>query len=75
MKKRIIYLDILRVIAIFAVVLMHASSEIQLQYELDVRSVPFFVANIFDTVTRFAVPLFLMISGRLMINSGKCIVN
>ena len=70
MKGRYFYLDVLRVIAIVSVVLMHSSSVVQKYYGLELNAFPFQFTNIFNTITRFAVPLFIMISGCLMINRG-----
>ena len=69
MKERIIQLDLLRLIAIVSVVIMHSTGAVQKFYADGIDSV-FIITNIPNSITRFAVPLFVMISGRLMINRG-----
>lgn len=64
MSNRIVYLDVLRIIAISAVLLLHASSSLA---TIGIGSFDFYIANIFNVITRFCVPLFLMISGALLI--------
>ena len=68
-NKRIVELDVLRVIAIIAVVVMHCTGAVQKYYSNGVDTT-FLVTNIPNALSRFAVPLFVMISGRLMINGG-----
>lgn len=69
MKKRLFYLDVLRSIAIVLVVLTHCASTVQsvfagAQYD----SYEYQFCNVFDIITRIGVPLFVMISGRLMLD-------
>ncbi len=66
-SRRIVYLDILRSIAIISVVLMHASSMIQQSYSGNYSDFSYQFTNVFNSITRFAVPLFIMISGSLML--------
>lgn len=68
MNERKYYLDILRIIAITGVLLMHVSGHCIGE---DVRSMNWQVCNIFDSGTRWAVPLFVMISGSLFLDSNK----
>lgn len=67
--ERIIQLDFLRVIAIVSVVIMHCTGAVQRYYSNGIDAV-FLFTNIPNAITRFSVPLFVMISGRLMINRG-----
>lgn len=60
------YLDILRVIAILAVVLMHSTGFFD--NTVQIHSVQWNCSIIFGSITRFAVPVFIMISGALMLN-------
>ena len=69
MNKRLIYLDRLRLIAIVSVIIMHSTGAVQRYYSNGVDSV-FLILNIPNAITRFSVPLFVMISGCLMINRG-----
>ena len=56
-KERIIAFDFLRIIAALAVIMIHTSG------------IPF--VNYANSLSRFAVPVFLMISGALMLNENK----
>lgn len=64
-NKRVFYFDILRTVACLAVVMIHASGK---YVESDVGSLNFWVGNIFDSLSRFGVPVFVMISGALMLD-------
>ena len=63
--KRIYYLDVLRAIACIAVIIIHASS---VYVKEDIGSANFWVANVLDSLARIAVPLFVMVSGSLMLS-------
>ena len=62
-KKRIYYFDVLRVIACLAVIMIHTSGTYVLR---NFRTFNFWVRNLFDSLSRIAVPLFVMISGALL---------
>ena len=68
-KERVIAFDVLRIIAIFAVIMIHASADLVIHFPID--SSEFIVGNIFDGISRLGVPLFLMISGALMLDENK----
>jgi len=59
------YLDALRILATFCVVMIHVSA--QNWYIIDVTSADWQVLNVYDSLVRWAVPAFLMISGVLFI--------
>jgi len=61
-KERIIAFDFLRIIAALAVVMIHSAI---------VTDVSFSDGVIFHSLSRFAVPVFLMISGALMLDEKK----
>lgn len=67
MKKgeRIYYLDVLRVIACLCVIMIHASSSYAVK---NIGSFDFWVGNLLDGVSQIGVPLFVMISGALMLD-------
>ena len=69
MKKsnRIFYLDILRVISCLSVVMIHSSSQYVVK---DIGSLNFWIGNILDGSARIGVPLFVMISGTLMLDKN-----
>lgn len=64
--QRVYYLDILRVIACLAVIMIHTCSGL---VSAGVGSASFWISNILDAASRVAVPLFAMISGALMLDS------
>lgn len=68
-SRRVFYFDDLRVIATAAVVMLHVSS--QNWYDLDPSSGQWQVLNIFNSLTRWAVPVFLMISGGLFLEGTR----
>lgn len=67
MSKRVPYLDVLRLLSIFFVILIHVVSPVF----SDVRStfVTIQFANAFDSLARISVPIFIMISGALLLNT------
>lgn len=66
-NERMLYYDLLRIIAAFSVVMLHSSA--QFWYELDVRSTEWIIANAYDAVFRFGVPIFVMISGAIFLDT------
>ena len=67
--KRLHYLHLLRVIAICAVVMIHVATPFINNYGGATQE--FIVASIFDSIARMGVPLFLMISGALMLDENR----
>ncbi|MDO4562837.1 MAG: acyltransferase family protein [Clostridia bacterium] len=66
---RIFYADCLRAAATFAVVVLHVASA---SWGLaDVRTFEWQTLNVYNTATRFCVPIFLMLSGMLFLNPDK----
>lgn len=70
--KREKYLDILRVIAMFAVIFNHSWGYFSCdKYQIYARATIYYVDGVLNTLTRVDVPIFLMISGYLMLKSTK----
>ncbi len=69
MKDRKVYLDLLRVFAIFAMMLLHVASSNW--YTTDVNSFEWQVFNFYDSAVRFCVPIFVMISGVLFLDTSR----
>ena len=68
-NNRVFYMDFLRVISMFAVIILHtASSKIN---SVDIGGLNWQVLNFFDSATRWCVPIFVMISGILFLNPKK----
>ncbi|WP_407380914.1 acyltransferase [Methanobrevibacter sp.] len=61
-KQRIIYLDYLKVLAIFSIIAMHITSFFSQVEMLNIQ------LHLISQIGRFAVPIFLMVSGVLLIN-------
>ena len=57
MATRLIWIDLLKATAIFLVILIHASSPILYQYG-NVNDTYWQIANLYDSMSRMAVPLF-----------------
>lgn len=68
-SKRVYYLDVLRIVAIFAMMLLHVASVNW--YVLPVSSMDWQVLNIYDSMVRFCVPVMIMISGALFLDPNK----
>ena len=66
-NNRIYYLDVLRVIACLSVVMLHSSAAYVMK---DIGSFNFWAGNFFNSLARIGVPLFVMISGTLMLDKN-----
>jgi surface polysaccharide O-acyltransferase-like enzyme len=65
-SERLLDIDFVRVIACFAVILIHVSSDyVEL---LNVNSSGWWVANFYDSISRFCVPIFIMVSGAILLD-------
>lgn len=68
-SKRNPLLDIARIVAALAVVMIHCSATFVSDYKPHTSE--FFFGNIFDSVARIGVPLFLMITGALFLDESR----
>ena len=68
-KKKIMYLDILRIIASIAVITIHVAAQNWKYYTVDTFEWGAF--NIFNSLSRWAVPVFCMISGSLFLDCDR----
>ena len=68
-NERNIALDVTRIIAVLSVVMIHTSAGLVTSYEIG--SPEFMWGNILDSVSRIGVPLFIMISGSLMLDENR----
>lgn len=66
-KRKIVYLDVLRAIACLAVVMIHVSGN---YCYAEPGSLRFWIGNMCDGLSQFGVPLFVMISGALMLDKN-----
>ena len=67
--KRIVRYDILRVVACFAIILLHVSASYW--NGVDVKGKDFFIITVYNSLTRFAVPVFFMLSGLFLASPHK----
>lgn len=67
-KTRKLHYDVLRVLAAFSVVMLHSAA--QFWYDLDIRSKVWGIANSYDALFRFGVPIFVMISGAIFLDKA-----
>lgn len=65
---KILYLEMIRIIAIFSVILLHCNSPFFTDAHM-FESKTWWLTNIVNAISRFGVPLFFMISGYLLLSS------
>ncbi len=65
--KNIDWINNLRLIALYAVIILHCSSPLLMQYG-KVPSTDWWTADFLNALTRFAVPVFVMITGALLLH-------
>ena len=62
---RVLYFDILRIVASFFVIMLHVSAQ---NWDGDINTFEWGVLNFYDGISRWSVPAFVMISGGLFLN-------
>lgn len=67
---RIVYADVLRVLATFAVIILHCAGYYVDMYG-NIPTINWFIANSIDSLLRFSVPVFVMLSWMLLLSSKK----
>ncbi|MBR6976742.1 MAG: acyltransferase family protein, partial [Ottowia sp.] len=68
-QRRVFYPDFLRVVATFAVIVIHISGGAQWQWANS--SFEWQVFNVYNGLCRWAVPVFFMVSGMFMLDAGR----
>lgn len=68
-NNRLIYIDWLKIFAIFAVIIIHVNA--MRWYQVNVNSFEWNVYNFYYTITKWSVPVFVMASGVLFLNQKK----
>lgn len=63
------YYDILRIFATFAVMILHIAADNW--YGTDIHSFEWNVSNFYDSIVRWGVPVFTMISGALFLSGNQ----
>lgn len=69
-KEQVVYLDFLRIFAAFAVIMIHTAAPL-LKKMAEGNTLQFMHGNLYDSATRWSVPIFFMISGALLLNSKR----
>ena len=67
------WIDYLRVIAIVAVITIHSTTFFYSKF-IEIGQLNWWLANLLNSASRFAVPLFVMISGALLLGRNLTIV-
>lgn len=70
--KRLVHYDLVRVIAIFAVIVVHTSGTLY-RVTAPITSFDWQVSNIYSTSGKFSICIFMMVSGMLFLNPKKSI--
>lgn len=68
--ERILYIDILRILAVFSVVVLHVAAPLLASLYTNGTSW-WWIGNIIDASTRWSVPVLIMVSGLLLLDSKK----
>ncbi len=68
-KARKTYLDFIRILAVLCVVMLHVCGGYLAEYEPS--TVEYVFANLFNSISRLGVPLFVMVSGALFLDEDK----
>lgn len=68
-QERNIAFDFLRILSAFSVVVLHVSSMYLMEY--NVSTTDFKIANFINSISRFGVPIFVMISGAIFLSEDK----
>lgn len=69
-KERLIYLDLIRILCIFLVIVIHGVAPIIVKSKV-VLSYNYVTMIIIDSICRCSVPLFVMVSGSLLLGNKK----
>jgi surface polysaccharide O-acyltransferase-like enzyme len=64
-----VWLDNSRIIAIFAVVFLHVAAGVVIGSDIGTES--WWIGNLYDSLVRWCVPVFVMISGALLLDPSK----
>ena len=67
-SQRVVYLDLLRLVATFAVIFLHVCSS---EFDASFISLNWYISTVYNSLVRWCVPVFVMISGVLFLNPNK----
>ena len=66
-QKQQFGISFLRVLATFSVIVIHVSGPLVVKFG-DISLFDWHVANFFDSISRYAIPMFFIISGALLLD-------
>lgn len=66
-KARLVWPDILKILAIYAVILIHAAAPYLILYN-DNGAYDWWAGNLYDSISRWCIPVFVMLSGLFLID-------
>ncbi|MEZ8143565.1 hypothetical protein A1OO_09175 [Enterovibrio norvegicus FF-33] len=64
-----VWLDNARILAILAVVMLHVAADFV--FDAQLGSISWWIGNVYDSAVRWCVPVFVMISGALLLDPSK----
>ena len=70
-QERLLHFDLLRILACFGVIMLHAAA--QFWYGLPVDSTDWLIINSYNALVRFGVPVFVAISGVLFLAPSRAV--
>ena len=70
-SKRILYFDVIRIMSIIGILFCHASA---LYIVSDIGTPNFYITAFYDCFRDFSVPLFVMLSGALLIGKNDSLI-
>lgn len=68
--ERLIWPDTLKIVSVFAVILIHSAAPLLIGYER-LGSTHWWVGNLYDSSVRWCIPVFVMLSGTFLIDKAS----
>lgn len=65
-SKHFLWIDLLKIVSIYAVILIHSAAPLLVQYDTIGGSM-WWIGNLYNSIARWCIPVFIMISGSLLI--------
>ena len=69
-NNRILWIDILRIISAFAVIILHIAAKGSFE-QFGARTFEWQICNFYNSISRFCVPVFVMVSGVFLLNPER----
>lgn len=68
-KKRILWVDLLKILSIYGVITIHSSAPLLITY--DKNHFAWWVGNLYDSLSRWCIPVFFMLSGFFILEQAQ----